>query len=374
MSNSQANVITNVITKASSNPKVSSGNYFEDFRLGQVIDHATPRTIGEGEVALYIALTGARQILHSAEPVAQSLGYKDRPVDDLLAFHIAFGNTVTDISVNAVANLGYADVRFLHPVYIGDTLSTRSTVIGLRQNSNGKSGVVYVRSVAINQLLQPVLSWVRWVMVHKNKLDAPAPETSIPNLPSFVAAEELSVPSFLNARKFDTSTTGSEYLWDDYIVGERINHPAGMTISDSDHTLATKLYQNNARLHFDDVMMKQTAFGRRLVYGGHVISLCRALSHDGLENALTIAAINAGTHCNPTFGDDTIYTWTEVLDKWAIPGRNDIAALRLRMVGVKNIPAETLASTHIENDGKQTYHPNVVLDLDYTVLMPRRQG
>ena len=370
MSNSQANVIT----KASSNPKVSSGNYFEDFRLGQVIDHATPRTIGEGEVALYISLTGARQILHSAEPVAQSLGYKGRPVDDLLAFHIAFGKTVPDISVNAIANLGYADVRFLHPVYSGDTLSTRSTVIGLKQNSNGKSGVVYVRSVAINQLLQPVLSWVRWVMVHKNKLDAPAPETSIPSLPSFVAAEELSVPSFLDARKFDTSTTGSEHLWDDYIVGERINHPAGMTISDSDHTLATKLYQNNARLHFDDVMMKQTAFGRRLVYGGHVISLCRALSHDGLENALTIAAINAGTHCNPTFGDDTIYTWTEVLDKWAIPGRNDIAVLRLRMVGVKNMPAETLATTHIENDGKQTYHPNVVLDLDYTVLMPRRQG
>lgn len=352
--------------------KISTGNYFEDFSIGQEIQHATPRTIGEGEVALYIALTGARQVVHSSDPLAQSLGYKSRPVDDLLAFHIAFGKTVPDISVNAVANLGYADVCFLHPVYIGDTLSTRSTVIGLKQNSNGKSGVVYVRSVAVNQLLQPVFSWVRWVMVHKHNINAPAPETVMPDLPAFVTAEQLSVPAFLDVRKFDTSFTGSEHLWDDYTVGERINHPAGMTISDTDHTLATKLYQNNARLHFDDLMMKSSSFGRRLMYGGHVISLCRALSYDGLENALTIAAINAGTHCNPTLGDDTIYTWTEVLDKWEIAGRTDLAALRLRMVAVKNMTADLLPSTHIEAEGKKTYHPNVVLDLDYTVLMPRR--
>lgn len=351
--------------------KINTGNYFEDFKLNQIIQHATARTIGEGEVALYIALTGSRQILHSADTVAQSLGYKTRPVDDLLAFHIAFGKTVPDISVNAVANLGYADVRFLQPVYIGDTLSTSSTVIGLKQNSNGKSGVVYVCSVSTNQLQQPVLSWVRWVMVHKNNLDAPAPETVVPNLPNHVPAEELSVPTFLDARKFNTTVTGGQYLWNDYAVGERINHPAAITISDTDHTLATKLYQNNARLHFDDLMMKKTAFGRRLMYGGHIISLCRALSNDGLENALSIVAINGGTHCNPSFGDDTIYTWTEVLDKWTLPNRSDVGALRLRMVGVKNLPADAIGSTHITTDGKQTYHPNVVLDLDYTVLMPR---
>lgn len=352
--------------------KISNGNFFEDFQLNQVIHHATPRTIGEGEVALYIALTGARQVLHSADTVAQSLGYNTRPVDDLLAFHIAFGKTVPDISVNAIANLGYADVRFLHPVYIGDTLSTSSTVIGLKQNSNGKSGVVYVRSIAINQLQQPVFSWVRWVMIHKNNVDAPSPDAVVPSLPSHVPVEELSVPGFLDARKFNTAVTGGQHLWDDYAAGERINHPAGITISDSDHTLATKLYQNNARLHFDDVMMKKTSFGRRLMYGGHVISLCRALSHDGLENALSIVAINAGSHCNPSFGDDTIYTWSEVLDKWVIPNRTDVGALRLRMVGVKNIPADSLASMYISNEGKQTYHPNVVLDLDYTVLMPRK--
>jgi 2-methylfumaryl-CoA hydratase len=180
------------------------------------------------------------------------------------------------------------------------------------------------------------------------------------------------VPDILDFSNFETALTGSQMLWDDYAPGERINHPAGMTVDDSDHTLATKLYQNNARLHFDEKMMKDTQFGRRLMYGGHVISICRALSYDGLENALCIAAINAGTHCNPSFGGDTFYTWTEVLERWELPGRTDLGALRLRMVGLKNIPANALQHTHIEQNGKQVYHPNVVLDLDYTVLIPRR--
>jgi 2-methylfumaryl-CoA hydratase len=353
-------------------PEPGRGNFFEDFRLDQVFQHATPRTVSEGDCSLYIALTGSRHILHCAQPVAHALGYPDRTVDDLLAFHIAFGKTVPDISVNAVANLGYADVRFLQPVYPGDTLNTSSTVIGLKQNSNGNSGVVYVHSVSRNQNLQPVLEWKRWVMVHKHNLSHPAPDTVIPELPAKVSVENLSVPGFLDFKNFETAITGGQLLWDDYTPGERINHPAGMTVDDSDHTLATKLYQNNARLHFDEKMMKGTQFGRRLMYGGHVISICRALSYDGLENALSIAAINAGTHSNPSFGGDTFYTWTEVLERWELPGRTDLGALRLRMVGLKNLPAIALQHTHIEQNGKQVYHPNVVLDLDYTILIPRK--
>jgi 2-methylfumaryl-CoA hydratase len=348
------------------------GNFFEDFKLGQSIRHATPRTITDGECALYIALTGARQPLHCAETVARALGYPSRPVDDLLAFHIAFGKTVPDISVNAIANLGYADVRFLQPVYVGDTLSTSSTVIGLKENSNGKAGVVYVRSVSANQNQEPVISWVRWVMVHKHDVAAPTCETVIPELPDMVAVHQLAIPACLDARQFETIVTGSSRLWDDYALGERINHPSGMTVDDADHTLATKLYQNNARLHFDDLMMKNTAFMQRLMYGGHAISVCRSLSYEGLENVLSIAAINAGTHSNPSFGGDTFYAWSEVLDKWELPQRKDVAALRLRLVGLKNMPATELGGTHIARNGKQAYHANVVLDLDYTVLMPRR--
>jgi 2-methylfumaryl-CoA hydratase len=356
-----------MINKA--NPhKVNTGRFFEDFTLNEVIQHATPRTITAGDCALYIALYGARQPLFCSAPFAQSLGHKTTPVDDLLAFHIAFGKTVPDISVNAIANLGYADVHFIQPAFVGDTLSTSSQVIGLKQNSNGKSGVAWVRSTAINQRGEPVLSWVRWVMLHKSNLDAPAPTTVVPTLPSFVAPENLQLPSYFSATSFDAKTTGGQYFWEDYQIGERIDHAAGMTINPAEHSLATRLYQNNARLHFDDHMMRNSSFGQRLVYGGVVISICRALSYEGLENAISILAINAGTHANPSFANDTIYARTEVLDAWELPDRNDAAALRLRMVGIKNMPASDIDNIKTESD----YHPNVVLDLDYTVLMPRR--
>ena len=345
------------------------GRFFEDFILNEVIQHATPRTISVGDCSLYIALYGSRNPLHCSEPFAQSLGYKSTPVDDLLVFHIAFGKTVPDISVNAVANLGYADVRFLQPVFVADTLSTSSQVIGLKQNSNGKSGVVWVRSTCVNQRGEAVLNWVRWVMVHKSDMNAAAPATTIPNLPSIVAPENLSIPSYFSAKQLETPATGGQYFWEDYQVGDRINHVAGMTINSAEHSLATRLYQNNARLHFDDFAMKSSPFGQRLVYGGVVISMCRALIFEGLENALTILAINAGTHANPSFAGDTIYCSTEVLATFALPNRTDIGALRLRMIGIKNMLPDDLAN--FKTNGN--YHENVVLDLDYTVAMPRRE-
>ncbi len=346
--------------------KINAGRYFEDFTLGEVIQHATPRTITDGDSALYMGLYGARQPLFCSSPFAQAMGYPATPVDDLLTFHIAFGKTVPDISVNAVANLGYADVRFHRPVYVGDTLSTSSEVIGLKQNSNGKSGVVWVRSASVNQRGETVLSWVRWVMVHKNDTSAPAPETTIPDLPKFVEANDLTLPPAGAASNEIRRVTGGQYFWEDYTIGEQINHPSGLTINDSDHTMATHLYQNNARLHFDAHTMQTRQFGKRLVYGGVVISMCRALGYEGLENALSIAAINAGTHANPSFAGDTIYTRTEVIDKWELNAQT--GALRLRMIGIKNLAATDLPFVR-ESDA---YHPNVVLDLDYTVLMPRK--
>jgi 2-methylfumaryl-CoA hydratase len=349
--------------------KPRSGNFFEDFRLGQVMRHATPRTLSEGDRSLYIGLTGARHILASSRPVAQSLGYRDHPIDDLLAFHIAFGKTVHDVSLNAVANLGYADARFIAPVYAGDTLRAQSEVIGLKPNSNGKTGVVWVRSMAHNQHGAPVISWVRWVMVKKHDGAAPPAAAHVPQLPDHVPAAELRLPTGFDAAGFDTTNTGGAALWDDYTAGQRIDHPAGMTIDDSDHTLATRLYQNGARVHFDGLAMRDSQFGRRLMYGGHVMSVCRALSYEGLENALAILAINGGSHTAPSFGGDTVYAFTEVLDQWTLPGRDDCGALRLRLVGVKNIAASAVAAA---KDSAGAYHPNVVLDLDYTVLMPRR--
>src|SRR5215472_16971016 len=162
--------------------KTNSGNFFEDFRLGQVIQHATPRTITSGDVALYNALFGARFAVQSSDEFARALGYPRSPVDDFLVFHIVFGKTVPDISLNAVANLGYAGCRFLAPVYPGDTLSARSEVIGLKENSNRKTGLVYVHSTGLRQDGTAVLEFIRWVMVRKRDDAAPAPGDAVPPL------------------------------------------------------------------------------------------------------------------------------------------------------------------------------------------------
>ncbi len=134
--------------------KARQGNYFEDFRLGQVIVHATPRTVTAGDVALYTALYGSRFAVQSSDAFARAIGYPQSPIDDLLVFHIVFGKTVPVISLNAVANLGYAECRFLKPVYLGGTLSATSEVIGLKENSNRQSGVVYVRTTGRGALLE----------------------------------------------------------------------------------------------------------------------------------------------------------------------------------------------------------------------------
>ena len=348
--------------------KTNPGNYFEDFSLGQEIVHATPRTLSEGDATLYTALYGSRFAASSSDMFAMAIGFEAAPIDDFLAFNVVFGKTVPDISLNAVANLGYAAGRFGVPVYPGDTLRATSQVIGLKENSNAKTGIVFVHSIGHNQREEPVLDFIRWVMVNKRDPASPAPETVVPELPVFVAAEDLIIPDALDMAGFDSMLSGSDMLWDDYQVGEKIDHIDGMTIEESEHMIATRLYQNTAKVHFNQHTQKEGRFGRRIVYGGHIISLARALSFNGLGNAFKVLAINAGNHVAPSFGGDTIYAWSEILDKSEIAGRDDLGTLRLRTVASKDLSCETFPGKNA--DGK--YASGVVLDFDYTVLMPKR--
>lgn len=342
--------------------KTNPGNFFEDFRVGQVIEHATPRTVTEGDRAVYGALYPTRFALPSSAAFAAACGLSPHPVEELIGFHIAFGKTVPDISLNAVANLGYAELRFHRPVRPGDTLRTRSEVIGLKENSNGKSGVVYVRSTCTDPSGATVIDWARWVMVHKRDHDAPAPETVVPELAPFVAADDLIVPEGLEFTDYDFAAAGEPHRFDDYEIGEKIDHVDGVTLSEAEHMMATRLWQNTAKVHFN---VEARPDGRRLIYGGHIISMARALSFNGLANAQIIAAINAGAHTAPAFGDDTVYAWSEVLDKADTPAPG-VGALRLRLVATKG---RDESMTLKGEDGK--YAPGVLLDLDLWALCPQ---
>ena len=343
------------------------GNYFEDFRLGQVITHATPRTVRAGDVSLYTALYGSRFAVQSSDQFARAIGYPHAPVDDLLVFHIVFGKTVPDISLNAVANLGYANCRFLMPVYPGDTLSATSEVIGLNENSNRKTGVVYVRTTGFNATGTAVLEYIRWVMVRKQDETAASPGKFVPSLPKLVAAGDIgrACPP-LRSAVYDYALAGSTQRFGDYASGERIDHVDGITVEEAEHQIATRLYQNTARVHFNQFTEGQGRFGRRLIYGGHVISLARALSFNGLANAFHVAGINGGRHVAPLFAGDTVFAWSEVIERLELPDRTDVGALRLRLVATKN-----RSCADFPDKAGQDYDPAVILDLDYWALMPR---
>jgi 2-methylfumaryl-CoA hydratase len=355
--------------------RASRGNFFEDFRTGQVIQHATPRTITEGDASVYTALTGDRRPIHCSAELARSLGYVRERLHDLLVFHMVFGKTVADISLNAVANLGYADVRFLRAVYPGDTLRAVSEVLGLRENSSGQSGIVWVKTRGLDPRDNEVLTFNRWVMVNKRGKE-PTGHKDSPELPGSVPATELRMHPELETMMLGETAWafGGRALWDDYQVGERIDHFDAMTIEEADHMSATRLYQNTARVHFDQHTMAQSRFGRRLMYGGHVISVAFSLAYNGLENGLAMLAWNGGQHVAPTFAGDTIYAWTEILDKQPIPHSDRVGALRCRLVAAKNVdPVKDAVQRRIKDEGgKEIYDPRIVLDLDYWLAIARK--
>ena len=133
--------------------------YFEDYKLNEEINHSVPRTITDGDVAIYLSTTGSRFPLNYSAEFSKTLGLKKIPIDDILLFHMVFGRTVPDLSLNAIANLGYAGVKFHKPAFVGDTLNASSKIIGLKENSNGKTGTVYVESVGKNQNDEIVLTY-----------------------------------------------------------------------------------------------------------------------------------------------------------------------------------------------------------------------
>src|SRR5262245_45621456 len=166
------------------------------------LPHAVPRTVHGGDLALYIALTGDRRPLSSSTEFARSLGFMRECAHDLLGFHVVFGKTVGDVSQNAVANLGYARVLFHRPIHPADTITAESEVVGLRELSDGKRGIVYVSSRGHNQKGQELLSFVRWVMVPKRDPEAKPAAAIVPTLPTVVTPDELPVPDALNLSRF----------------------------------------------------------------------------------------------------------------------------------------------------------------------------
>jgi len=335
------------------------GNFFEDFELDRELVCATPRVVTSAETTLHIAITNDR---------SPRFCNAEGRVNPIIVFHVVIGQTVRMVSLNSPANLGYAGMIWKTPVFHGDEISTRIRIVGLKENSNGKTGIAWVETTGRNQRGEIVLQYTRWVMVRKRDVATPTPYLDapvVPELPAQVQASEL--PPWSGALT-TTDQTGGRFFFEDYAAGERIYHFDGMTVNHTDHTSYTRLWQNSAKVHFDHLLTN----GRPLVYGGFPLAVSYAMAFNGLENRSGIVAMNSGAHANPTYAGTTLYAYSDVLEVHDLGG--PVGALRLRLVGVKDgNPADEpdFARRIRDENARERYNPRVVLDLDYWELMPK---
>ncbi len=257
---------------APSSPKTNPGNFFEDFHLGQQIRHATPRTITVGDVALYNGLFGPRFAVQSSDAFAKSIGYP-RSLQSTICwcFMLYSARPCRTYRSTPLPILGYADFRFLKPVYPDTTLNAISEVIGLRENSNKKTGIVYVRSRGFDETGDAVIDYARWVMVQKRDQAAPAPQEKVPELPKSVDTAQLgsACPNilrplttmyWLEVRTASLTTRSEKKSTTLTALPSRrpsTRSPRG-SIRTRHASTSICLLESKGR------------FGRRLIYGGHV--------------------------------------------------------------------------------------------------------
>ncbi|MBQ2608284.1 MAG: MaoC family dehydratase [Paludibacteraceae bacterium] len=144
------------------------GMYFEEFEVGQEIQHSLSKTIFESDNNLFSLLTMNHHPVHTNLDYAQKNQHGQLLVVGTLVFSIVVGMTVPDISGKAIANLGYEDVKHLGPVFVNDTLYARTRILSKRESkSKPDRGIVYVETIGYNQRGEDVISFRRNVLVKR---------------------------------------------------------------------------------------------------------------------------------------------------------------------------------------------------------------
>jgi len=130
-----------------------SGLYFDEFKVGQVFHHAITRTVTETDNLLFTTLTHNPQPLHLDVEFVKQTEFGQRLVNSIFTLGLMIGVSVGDTTLGTtIANLGMTDVRFTHPVFIGDTLRSQSTVLEMRPSkSRPDAGVVIFEHKSLNQ-------------------------------------------------------------------------------------------------------------------------------------------------------------------------------------------------------------------------------
>jgi acyl dehydratase len=302
---------------------ISGGPHFDELHVGQVFGWAPSMTLSAGAAAVHQAILGDRMRL----PLDQTLTHAVTGASTSLA-HPAF---VCDVAIGqstlatqrVKANLFYRGLRFHRFPVLGDTLFTRTEVVGLKQNSvkpgRAPTGLAALRMTTIDQADRLVLDFHRCAML---PLREGAAETGHADDLSAIGADTQAPPDpteAWDADAFRTRVAGPHF--DPAIVGAVLYGTADVVSSAPE---LARLTLNIAATHHDS-----RVGGQRLVYGGHTIGLALAQVTRALPNLVTLLGWASCDHTGPVHEGDTLYSEIHVEEAAVLPGgRGAVLSLR----------------------------------------------
>lgn len=328
-----------------------TGNFLEDFRIGQVLRHKVGKTVTEGLVNAFTEFSMTTNPLHKNRRYAQVYGFRDMILPPGLVMAVVFSQSVEDISENARANLEYVDMRFGAPVLIGDTIESTSIVLGVTPSSRDRSlGVVHVQTTGRNQHDEVVLTYERKVQVWKHDLDVEVAKAAT-DAPA--VACELVLPPYDAAAPYRAlrHLSNSDTYFEDFTVGDTIEHSRGRTMT-SEHIALTAMLDNTSQVHCNQHMIDQNperfVGGQLIIFGGIPFQLCLGLSCPDIgDNSLGDVVYKTGRHSAPLFAGDTVFASTEITGQRDVPDRPDLGLLDTILRGHKFV-TKNAASERVE--------------------------
>jgi acyl dehydratase len=283
------------------------GPWFEDFALGQVFDDAPGLTLTEGHAALHQAITGDRLRLALDAPLCREVTGSERALaHPNLVCDVAIGQS-TGPTQRVRGNLFYRGLVLARPVFIGDTLRTRTEVVGLKQNRRREgapaTGLVALRIRTVNGAGEELLDFWRCPMIPLRDPDA---ETGHGD--SFDHLAETLDRSALKAAsprwrldRLRERTPAPHHA--DLEAGSTFLIEGGETVSAAPEL--ARLTLNVAMAHTDPT---KAGRGKRLVYGGHTISVAAAHATRAIPAIATVIAWEGCDHLGPVFEGDVLRT------------------------------------------------------------------
>ncbi len=365
----------------------SYGHYLEEFVPGTVFVHARGVTLDRGSMLSYARTFMEANPLFLNEAFAEAHGYESLPAAPHMVMNLALSLGVQNDSEKAIANLGYWDVRFLRPVYAGDTLTGKTRVVERKDRGAGKPGIITVETLAENQDGKVVIQYRRKIMVPR-KGDEPIVESEVVVDPTpfpWHDTPKLHVPFVAGVAS--SGLTSRDSTLGAFAVGQVWVHGNGRTITD-EHFGWTYQVMNTHPLHFDRLYSTGRSgamSGEPIVYGGLAFAWLLGLaSRDVSENAVWELGFHAGFHTQPLVSGDTVYALSRVLAVEPAPeGMEGVGVVRMQLIGLKNMRPDAALETHgadlfVAEDGKKALGKDKiaekVLEIERTLLVRVEPG